>query len=40
MKTNDALKQSRRRFLQTAGAAAASLALGGCRSQRARRQEK
>jgi 8-hydroxy-5-deazaflavin:NADPH oxidoreductase len=29
MKTNDALKQSRRRFLQTAGAAAASLALGG-----------
>src|SRR5450756_582762 len=29
MKSNDALKQSRRRFLQTAGAAAASLALGG-----------
>jgi hypothetical protein len=29
MKTNDALTQSRRRFLQTAGAAAASLALGG-----------
>jgi len=29
MKTNDALKQSRRRFLQTAGAAAASVALGG-----------
>jgi len=29
MKTNDALKQSRRRFLQTAGAAAASFAFGG-----------
>src|ERR1039458_7813303 len=29
MKMNDTLKQSRRRFLQTAGAAAASLALGG-----------
>jgi predicted dinucleotide-binding enzyme len=29
MKTNDALKHSRRRFLQTAGAAAASVALGG-----------
>jgi hypothetical protein len=29
MKTKDALQQSRRRFLQTAGAAAASLALGG-----------
>jgi predicted dinucleotide-binding enzyme len=29
MKTNDALKQRRRRFLQTAGAAVASLALGG-----------
>lgn len=28
MKTNDALKQSRRRFLQTAGAAAASVTLG------------
>ena len=28
MKTNDALKQSRRRFLQTAGAAAASLGAG------------
>jgi predicted dinucleotide-binding enzyme len=29
MKMNDTVKQSRRRFLQTAGAAAASLALGG-----------
>src|SRR3990172_4401954 len=29
MKTNHALKRSRRRFLQTAGVAAASLALGG-----------
>jgi 8-hydroxy-5-deazaflavin:NADPH oxidoreductase len=29
MKTNDVMKQSRRRLLQTAGAAAASLALGG-----------
>ena len=29
MKTKDALQQSRRRFLQTAGAAAASFALGG-----------
>src|SRR5471032_838736 len=29
MKTNDVMKQSRRRLLQTAGAAAAGLALGG-----------
>ena len=29
MKPNDALAQDRRRFLRTAGAAAASLALGG-----------